>query len=254
MTLATRKAIELSEKAAALNARFETLSTGQILDQILHGRVAGRAAVLSSFGAEAAVLLKLVADKEPTTPVVFLETRKHFPETLGYVDDLMDSLGLTTLVRVRPSPGQIAASDPNGDLNASDPDRCCYVRKTLPMIGALKNYDCVLTGRKRFQTDDRKGMDFAEVQQTWLRINPIADWTQDAIDAFLSDHDLARHPLIAQGYASIGCAPCTLPSENRDGRWADQTKTECGIHLHGSDDPSPNSDAQTSATDPSLKP
>lgn len=235
MTLATRKAIELSEKAAKLNARFDALTTGQILDQILHGRAAGCAAVLSSFGAEAAVLLKLVADKEPTTPIVFLETRKHFPETLDYVDDLMDSLGLTTLVRVRPSPSQINAADPAGDLHIWDSDRCCYIRKTLPMVGVLKNYDCVLTGRKRFQTEERKGMDYVEVQQSWLRINPIADWTQDAIDSFLTDHGLARHPLIAQGYASIGCAPCTLPSENRDGRWADQTKTECGIHLHGSD-------------------
>ncbi|QLC25971.1 phosphoadenylyl-sulfate reductase [Parasphingopyxis algicola] len=231
MALATRTAIELDKKAAALNASFEKLTTPQIIAQILNGRVAGRTAVLSSFGAEAAVLLKLVADKDPTTPVVFLETRKHFTETLEYVDALMDALGLTTLVRVRPSAAQLAAADPWGDLHATDSDRCCYVRKTLPMIGALKNYDCVLTGRKRFQTDDRKQMDHVEVQQSWLRINPLAGWTPDDINAFLNDHGLARHPLVACGYASIGCAPCTIPSEDdRAGRWAGQEKTECGIH------------------------
>ncbi|MEM8695955.1 MAG: phosphoadenylyl-sulfate reductase [Pseudomonadota bacterium] len=235
MVLATRKAIELTETAAALNARFAGLKTHQILAEILHGGVAGRTAVLSSFGAEAAVLLKMVADKEPTTPVVFLETRKHFPETLDYVDALMDDLGLTTLVRVRPSPAQLAAVDPDGTLHATDSDRCCYIRKTLPMIGALKYYDCVLTGRKRFQTDDRSAMDHVEIQQDWLRINPLAHWTQDDVGSFLAQHDLAEHPLVARGYASIGCAPCTVPSDNdRDGRWADQQKTECGIHQFGS--------------------
>ncbi|MGP1282796.1 MAG: phosphoadenylyl-sulfate reductase [Parasphingopyxis sp.] len=233
MALATRTAIELSEKAAALNASFEKLTARQILAQILNGRAAGRAAVLSSFGAEAAVLLKLVADKDPTTPVVFLETRKHFAETLDYIDDLMDALGLTTLVRVRPNSAQLAAADPKGDLHARDSDRCCYIRKTLPMIGALKNYDCILTGRKRFQTDARKRMDYVEVQQSWLRINPLADWTPDRVNGFLDDHGLARHPLVARGYASIGCAPCTVPGEDdRAGRWAGQEKTECGIHQY----------------------
>lgn len=236
MTLATRKAIELNQKAAALNEHFESLTTGQILGEILHGGVAGRAAVLSSFGAEAAILLKLVADRDPTTPVVFLETGKHFDETLAYVDDLMDRLGLTTLVRVRPSPGQLAASDPDGDLHGRDSDRCCYIRKTLPMIGALKNYECILTGRKRFQTEDRTGMECVEVQQSWLRINPLAKWGLDDIEDFLAKHDIPAHPLVARGYASIGCAPCTMPSDDyREGRWADQAKTECGIHLHGSD-------------------
>src|SRR3546814_20253819 len=91
-------------------------------------------------------------------------------DLLQYVDDLMDRLGLTTLLRARPQPAHLAAEDPDLDLAERDSDRCCYLRKTLPMISVLRNYDCVLTGRKRFQTAERAGMDYVEVQETWLRV------------------------------------------------------------------------------------
>lgn len=222
----------LDTRAASLNEAFEGLSPERIVDRLLNGNVAGRVAVVSSFGAEAAVLLKLVADRDPSTPVVFLDTLKHFDETLDYVDSLMDRLGLTTLLRVRPSPARLDAEDPNGDLNARDADRCCYVRKTLPMISALRHFDAILTGRKRFQTAERQQMDYVEVQESWLRINPLADWSKSQIDAFIAKHDLPPNPLVAEGYPSIGCAPCTAKSSDyRGGRWADSDKNECGIHL-----------------------
>lgn len=232
MTVATNRSIELQQRAAALNEEFEDLATEQILSRLIHGRAAGNVAVISSFGAEAAVLLHLVAGKDPATPVIFLETRKHFRETIDYVDDLMDALGLTTLVRVRPRAALLAADDPSGNLHQTDSDRCCYIRKTLPMIGVLRNYDCVLTGRKRFQTAERSEIDYVEVQEDWLRINPLADWDHKRIKEYLRDYQLIRHPLVTQGYSSIGCAPCTVPSDDyRGGRWADEDKTECGIHI-----------------------
>lgn len=232
MSLHTTRSIELQALADKLNAEFEGLSTQQMLSRLLQGGVAGRVAVLSSFGAEAACLLKLVADKNPATPIVFLDTRKHFNETLDYVDDLMDQLGLTTLVRARPSFARLEADDPDGTLHARDPDHCCYLRKTLPMVGVLRNFDCILTGRKRFQTGDRATMELAEVQETWIRVNPLADWSRDDVLAFLEEHKLIGHPLIQQGYASIGCEPCTSPSEDfREGRWAGTDKSECGIHI-----------------------
>jgi phosphoadenosine phosphosulfate reductase len=222
----------LDAKATSLNKAFIGLSTERMIDRLLNGNAVGRVAVVSSFGAEATVLLKLVADKDPSTPVVFLDTRKHFEDTLNYVDSLMERLGLTTLLRVRPAPARLRAEDPDGDLNARDPDRCCYVRKTLPMITALRHFDAVLTGRKRFQTDERQQMGYVEVQESWLRINPLADWSKEQIDAFMERHDLSANPLVAQGYPSIGCEPCTAKSDNyRDGRWAESSKTECGIHL-----------------------
>lgn len=232
MNANTEKAIEMAARAKALNDHFDGMSAPQMLSRLLRGGVGGRVAVVSSFGAEAACLLKLVADKDPATPVVFLDTRKHFAETLRYVDDLMDQLGLTTLVRARPSPARLEAEDRDGVLHKSDTDRCCYIRKTLPMIGVLKNYDCVLTGRKRFQTNDRSRMDLVEVQESWLRVNPLADWTRERILDFLKDNGILEHPLVSTGYASIGCEPCTSPSDDyREGRWAGSEKTECGIHI-----------------------
>ena len=229
MQVNTVTAIELKERARKLNEQFKGLTTQQMLGRLLHGRAAGRVAVISSFGAEAACLLKLVADKAPATPIVFLDTRKHFFETTRYADDLMDQLGL---LRVRPASAQISAEDPTGDLHARDTDRCCYIRKTLPMISVLKDFDCVLTGRKRFQTSDRKTMDIVEVQENWLRVNPLADWSRDQILDFLHKHGILEHPLVSMGYASIGCEPCTSPSEDpRAGRWAGNAKTECGIHI-----------------------
>ncbi len=228
----TATSIALADRARDLNAAFAGLSAQQMLSRLLHGGVAGRVAVISSFGAEAACLLGLVASKEPSTPVVFLDTRKHFAETLTYVDDLMDVLGLTTLVRARPSLSRLVVDDPDGELFGRDSDRCCYLRKTLPMIGVLRNYDCVLTGRKRFQTDDRAQMNLVEVQETWLRVNPLADWTREQVLEYLERHGILEHPLVSLGYASIGCEPCTQPSEDiRAGRWPDTDKTECGIHI-----------------------
>lgn len=222
----------LDDKARELNAAFAGLTAQQMLSRLLHGGVAGRVAVISSFGAEAACLLSLVASKDPSTPVVFLDTRKHFDETLDYVDDLMDQLGLTTLVRTRPSPARLAVEDPDGRLHATDTDRCCYLRKTLPMIGVLRNYDCVLTGRKRFQTAERSTMNIVEVQETWLRVNPLHDWTREQILEYLDTRGILQHPLVSQGYASIGCEPCTEPSSDaRAGRWPGSSKTECGIHV-----------------------
>lgn len=232
MTLATNASLALQARADALDHRLAGLSTVRMLDQLLNGRIAGRVAVISSFGAEAAVLLKLVADKDPATPVVFLETGRHFAETLRYVEDLMQRLGLTTLVRTRPSSARLQAEDADGRLHAQDSDRCCYVRKTLPMIGVLRHFDCILTGRKRFQTAQRAAMRYVEPQESWLRINPLADWTRDELVAFSRKHALPPHPLVALGYPSVGCEPCTVRSNDyRAGRWADQAKTECGIHV-----------------------
>lgn len=232
MTLATQQALKLQDRANALNRSFQGLAAHQIIDRLINGHVAGSVAVVSSFGGEAAALLKLVADRDPTTPVVFLDTRRHFAETIGYVDDLMDQLGMTTLVRARPRPAHIAAEDSDLSLAQRDSDRCCYLRKTLPMISVLRNYDCVLTGRKRFQTAERKSMDYVEIQETWLRVNPLADWTREMVLEFLATRNMLSHPLVSEGYPSIGCEPCTRRSDDyRTGRWANEDKTECGIHI-----------------------
>src|SRR3546814_20920292 len=111
----------------------------------------------------------------------------------------MDRLGLTTLLRARPQPAHLAAEDPDLDLAERDSDRCCYLRKALPMISVLRNYDCVLSGRKRFQTAERAGMDYVEVMETWLRVNPRAEWSNVKSRTFLFEKDLTSHTLVREG-------------------------------------------------------
>jgi phosphoadenosine phosphosulfate reductase len=193
-----------------------------------------RIAVVSSFGAESAVLLHLVAEIDPATPVIFLETGKHFPETLMYRDRLIGRLGLKDVRSVPPDPDDVATRDPGGRLWSQDPDGCCHIRKVLPLERALDGFDAWMTGRKRFQGATRARLPSFEREGKHIKVNPLANWTPEAIEQVFAEQKLPRHPLVAEGYPSIGCLPCTRrPAEDessREGRWAGQAKTECGIH------------------------
>ncbi|MEO0032653.1 MAG: hypothetical protein RIS94_2411 [Pseudomonadota bacterium] len=180
-------------------------------------------------------------DLDPATPVLFLETGKHFPETLAYRDELVDFLGLTNLQIIAPPADLIAAKDENGLRWSWDPDGCCEIRKVQPLAKALLHFDASITGRKGFQSATRAGLPRFEIDrsdaQGRLKINPLASWDKTALEAYFAEHALPVHPLVAQGYPSIGCAPCTskvAPGEDpRSGRWKGWDKTECGIHVPG---------------------
>ena len=194
---------------------------------------AGRLCVLSSFGADAAVLLSLVAEVDRSLPVLFLETERHFPETLAYRRTLVERLGLTVVRDIHPDPVEAAAEDPDGDLwLAADP--CCALRKTRPLERALQPFAAWVTGRRRDQASTRSTLPLLERDTTRLKINPLAGWTADRVAVEHRRRDLPAHPLTSRGYASIGCAPCTVPvragADPRSGRWAGRAKTECGIH------------------------
>lgn len=195
---------------------------------------AGRFAVVSSFGADSAMLLALVADIDRDTPVLFLETGKHFPETLAYRDDLVRRLGLRDVRDIRPDPVELAKADPQGDLHRWIPDDCCAIRKVAPLERALAPFAAWATGRRRHQARTRAALPFMESVGGRVKFNPLADWTAERVDEELARRDLPRHPLLAEGFTSIGCAPCTRairPGEDpRAGRWAGQGKVECGIH------------------------
>ncbi len=195
-------------------------------------RAARRA--VSSFGSESAVLLHMVAQIDPATPVLFLNTGKLFGETLRYRDRLQDTLGLTDLRSIGPHPDDRAARDAEGTLWSRDTDACCNFRKVVPVRRALEGFAAQITGRKRFQTQARAGMEKVEYFEGRFRFNPLADWTQADIEAYFVAHDLPRHPLVEDGYPSIGCMPCTRRVVNgeayRDGRWSGLDKDECGIH------------------------
>lgn len=192
-------------------------------------------AVLSSFGAESAVLLSLVARIDPSTPVVFLDTGMHFLQTLVYRKALSERLGLTDVRLVTPDAKERADLDPRDDLWRADADACCGLRKVRPLERALTGLDALITGRKRHQTAERAGLRPFELFEGRIRINPLHDWSEERLQAWFDAEDLPGHPLSDQGYRSIGCRPCTQAveagEESRLGRWSGAAKTECGIHL-----------------------
>jgi len=213
---------------------YQDLPAPALLRATIRRLFPGRIAVVSSFGAESAAVLALVAGIDPAVPVIFLDTAKHFPETLAYRDALVARLGLSDIRVVRPDPARVAAHDPDGDLWRRDPDRCCALRKALPLERALEGFDAWITGRKRFHGDSRAALPTVEAVDGRVKINPLANWSAAQIERFIGARGLPRHPLVDAGFASIGCAPCTAPvtagAAARSGRWRDIEKTECGIH------------------------
>ncbi len=239
-----RDSIDVSSRftqadADRLNARFDGAETHTMLAALIDEALIGRAAVVSSFGAESAVLLHLIASIDPAIPVLFLETGKHFPETLAYRDMLAARIGLTNLRTLAPDVGELAERDASGERWTYDPDGCCDLRKVRPLARALVDFDSTFTGRKGFQASTRARLPRFEIDQSdvlgRLKINPLATWTRADLDTYLVTHDLPRHPLEAAGYPSIGCAPCTSKvaagEDVRAGRWRSFDKVECGIHV-----------------------
>jgi phosphoadenosine phosphosulfate reductase len=205
-----------------------------LLRRAIMGEFAGRLAVVSSFGADSAMLLALVAEIDPGVPVLFLDTAMHFPETLAYRDELTARLGLTDVRSVAPDAREVAYRDPRGDLHLFVPDDCCALRKVAPLQRALAPFAAWASGRRRDQAATRRGLAFVETVDGRRKFNPLADWPAERVAAELARRNLPRHPLVARGYPSIGCAPCTRPvrpgEDARAGRWAGHAKTECGIH------------------------
>jgi phosphoadenosine phosphosulfate reductase len=220
---------------ARLNTRFGDASAETILAVALD-RFDGEIAMVSSFGADSAVLLHMLATLDPSVPVLMLDTMMLFPETISYQRDLSAHLGLTDVRRITPDAGVIAQKDPHADLNHRDSTACCDLRKVVPLRNALDPFAASISGRKRFQTGQRAAMRAFEVDKDGLiKVNPLAAWTPADISAYLDRHDLPRHPLVAKGFPSIGCAPCTTPvapgEDSRAGRWRQEEREECGIHI-----------------------
>lgn len=224
-------------RAEALNLAYEGADSSTLLAGVLE-EFRGQSALVSSFGAEAAVLLHLVSRVDPGLPVLLVDTLLLFEETLAYQRELSAHLGLTNVQHVRPNPVDLARVDPDWTLNRRDQDACCDVRKVLPLERALEPYSLLITGRKRFQAHTRAALPTFEADGSRLKVNPLASWTARDLAGYMDTHALPRHPLVAKGYPSIGCAPCTTkvaPGEDaRAGRWRGSDKVECGIHF-GSD-------------------
>ncbi|MDG2522552.1 phosphoadenylyl-sulfate reductase [Caulobacter segnis] len=220
--------------AARLNADLRDAHPGRVLEAAwaVYG---DKLALVSSFGAESAVLLHLASKVTKKIPVLFLDTGMLFGQTLDYRKQLAEQLGLTDVRDLRPKFADLALKDPRSDLWKTDTDACCDIRKVRPLDEALGGFEAWITGRKRFHGGDRLNLPVVEEAGAQVKFNPLANWSKQELDAYVAKHDLPAHPLVANGFPSIGCWPCTKPVEAggdvRAGRWQGQEKTECGIHV-----------------------
>ncbi len=220
--------------AQSLSARLRDAHPAEVIEAAAEA-FGDRLALVSSFGAESAVLLHLAAQVKPDIAVLFLETGMLFAQTLDYRRNLALRLGLTNVRDLRPRFEDLAVGDPDADLWKRDTDACCHIRKVLPLDAALEGFDAWITGRKRFHGGDRLRLSVVEETDGKVKFNPLANWTKTDLDAYAAAHDLPAHPLVAAGFPSIGCWPCTQAVEEgadaRAGRWMGSQKTECGIHV-----------------------
>ncbi len=220
--------------ADVLDRALRTASPAEVIATALHTLGRERLALVSSFGTESAALLKVMADVDPAIPVVFLDTGWLFEETLAYRDTLIAALGLTDVRSIKPDQEALARQDPDRELWFSDPDDCCRIRKVEPLARALKPFSGWINGRKRFQGGARTEIPVVEDDGVRLKFNPFANVSREEIEAIYTLGKLPPHPLVASGYQSVGCMPCSSRSaageDARDGRWRGRAKTECGIH------------------------
>lgn len=206
----------------------------EIIDTALRTLGPGRLCLVSSFGTESAVLLAYAAEVDRSIPVVFLDTGFLFEETLAYRDTLTAQLGLTDVRSIQPDAARVAALDADRDLWFSDPDACCRIRKVEPLARALAGFDGWLNGRKRYQGGLRATIPAVERDGARLKFNPLVNLDRAAVEAAQRNFALPDHPMLAKGFTSVGCMPCTSRAaageDSRAGRWRGQGKTECGIH------------------------
>ena len=221
-------------QAAALDRALRDASPAKVIETALATVGREHLALVSSFGTESAALLKVMADVDPAIPVVFLDTGWLFEETLAYRDTLIATLGLRDVRSIKPLEQTLSQQDPDRELWFSDPDACCRIRKVEPLARALKPFSAWINGRKRFQGGARAEIPVVEDDGAKLKFNPFANVSREEIEAIYKLAKLPPHPLVASGYLSVGCMPCSsrtaLDEDARAGRWRGRAKTECGIH------------------------
>lgn len=229
----------ISNRVADLNSRFQGQDALEVLKHSLTDPEFGPIALVSSFGAESVVLLHMLSVIDNTTPVIFIDTRMLFPQTLAYQLELAKTFGLSDIRRIQPSLEAVFLRDSENLMHLSNTDACCALRKTEPLENALSDFDSWISGRKRFHGGSRAALEYFENEDDQrIKVNPLAHWSREDIANYIDKHDLPRHPLVAKGFKSIGCGPCTTPvgtnEDDRAGRWRGEGKTECGIHFDSS--------------------
>lgn len=229
----------VSDRVAGLNARFKDQKAIDVLRHSLSEPDLGPTGLVSSFGAESVVLLHMLSQIDASTPVIFIDTMMLFPQTLEYQRELAETLGLTDIRHIQPDREAVFLRDSENLMHLSNTNACCALRKTEPLERALLDFDSWISGRKRFQGGSRAALEYFENEDDQrIKINPLAHWSREDVANYIEEHDLPKHPLVAKGFKSVGCAPCTTAvadgEDERAGRWRGEEKTECGIHFDAS--------------------
>lgn len=211
---------QLNEKYRALSAQERIRALSGDFPRVLF---------TSSFGTTSAVLLHLFREALPGLPVYFLDTTYHFAETLEYKATLTQRLGLT-VIDVKPEEWKNKFTREDHTWH-KDPDLCCSINKVEPLDRMLPQFDVWVSGLMRTQNNYRDALRIFEPREGYVKFFPILDWTEADAKAYIEKHQLPPHPLMAHGYNSVGCFHCTTKGKGREGRWANKSKTECGLHL-----------------------
>lgn len=217
------------EQIAGLNRRYSSKGFDDRIRSIYDDFDPDRILVTSSFAATSAYFLHIISRIRPRQLITFIDTGFHFPETIGYKDYLIGLFGLN-VVDLRAESDKHEHTE-REQLYRSDPDRCCAINKIDPLETIKGDYDIWISSLMRWQTPHRATLDIFEERRGIIKFNPMLDVSEADRDAYIRDHDLPFHPLVAEGYHSIGCRHCTRAGEARSGRWFGKSKTECGLHL-----------------------
>ena len=218
------------ESLESLNTRFEVMRPEERFKELFNLVDDQKILFTSSFGSTAVILLHMLSKIRPGAPVHFLDTGYHFKETLDYKNQLAEQLNLQ-FIDVKSATNRYNFTAENQTWK-NNQDLCCYINKVQPIDDLKKNYEVWVSGLLRFQNANRQNMNIWErrVRDNIIKFHPIIDMTQDEVVLYMQIYDLPMHPLVDQGYDSIGCHHCTAKGNGRSGRWQNAGKTECGLH------------------------
>lgn len=227
--LVLNKRVFTDQEIKVLNEKYHSLSIHERINELYNDFDESEVMLTSSFAATSAFLLRLFSDIHPSQKVYFIDTGYHFPETLDYKAELTKRYNLKV--------ESIAALKEEYEFTLADetwrknPEFCCSINKVKPLDIIKNKYNVWISGLMKWQSDHRATLDIFEMRGGILKFYPLLDVTKEEREAFIAENQLPFHPLVSKGYSSIGCKHCTVPGEDRSGRWNNSPKTECGLHL-----------------------
>ena len=217
------------DEIKALNQKYKPLTATQRIEQLYKDFDVADVMLTSSFAATSAFLLKLLSEVNKNQTVFFIDTGYHFEDTLKYKIALTKQYGLIVKsISAIKEEHEFTTKDETWKKN---PDFCCSINKVKPLDIIKNQYKVWVSGLMEWQSDHRATLDIFELRGEILKFYPLLDITKNQRDNYIAEHKLPFHPLVAKGYNSIGCKHCTVPGEDRNGRWNNNPKTECGLHL-----------------------